>query len=88
MLLTFSPVTFLKQKYYFSVFTLTTSYWYISGAQYKIQGARIFSPHINVYYIQFVFFFVITIVITLHTKLRPQSLCSRIWSQGGVSGLL
>ena len=55
---------------------LTTSYWYISGAQYKIQGAGILSPHINVYYIQFVFFFVKTIVITLDTKLRPQSLRS------------
>ena len=43
--------------------TLTANYWYISGVQYKIQGAGIFSPHIDVYYILFVFFFVITMAI-------------------------
>ena len=71
--------------------TLTTSYWYISGAHNKIQHVSIFSPR-SIYQTFQGFllthslplhpgclFLVTTIVITKHTKLWPHPLCGRIW---------
>ena len=60
--------TFSAIKICSDLFSLTTSYWYISGAHYKIQNVSIFSPRsiyqafqdfygrIHFYYIQVVFF--------------------------------
>ena len=71
--------------------TLTTSYWYVSGAHYKIQNVSIFSPR-SIYqaFQEFLWthslllhsgclFIVTTIVITKHMKLWPHPLCGRIW---------
>ena len=61
--------------------TLTTSYWYVSGAHYKIQDVSIFSPRSIYQAFQGVLlthslllhpvclFLVIAVVITKHTKL-------------------